>query len=152
MLTIKEMERMIDDLDNLTQSPGRDYINHSKSMVSEKLRFLSHGTQVIISIVQYIVKRAEAQQSAVCSLAIGTKLSNWVLAYGTSRSIIYTAQRDARLHNFMARQSSQVAQASKRDNSAMKGIVVLTMVFLPGTFLAVIPLTQLHLDPLCLTI
>jgi hypothetical protein len=73
MLTIKEMEEMIDDLNNLPESPGRDYIKRSKRMMSEKLRFLSHGTQVIIGMVQYIVKRAEAQQSAVCPSAIGRK-------------------------------------------------------------------------------
>jgi hypothetical protein len=73
MLTIREMEKMMDDLDNLPESPGRDYIKRSKRMVSEKLRFLSHGTQVIIGMVQYIVKLAEAQRSAVCSSAIGRK-------------------------------------------------------------------------------
>jgi hypothetical protein len=73
MLTIKEMERMMDDLNNLPESPGRDSIKRSRRMVSEKLRFLSHGTQVIIGMVQYMVQRAESQQSAVCSSAIGRK-------------------------------------------------------------------------------
>jgi len=37
----------------------------------------------------------------------------------------------------MARDSKEVAEASKRDSSAMKIIAVLTTLFLPGTFIAV---------------
>ena len=54
------------------------------------------------------------------------------------------AQKDARISQtladdskIMAADSSQIARASKRDSFAMKGLSVLTMVFLPGTFLAV---------------
>ncbi len=36
-----------------------------------------------------------------------------------------------------ARNSGQMAIAAKQDSSAMKGIAVLTMFFLPATFLAV---------------
>jgi hypothetical protein len=37
----------------------------------------------------------------------------------------------------MARDSKELAEASKRDSSAMKIIAVLTTLFLPGTFIAV---------------
>ncbi len=37
----------------------------------------------------------------------------------------------------VAADSRSIAQASKRDSSAMKTIAVLTMVFLPGTFVSV---------------
>jgi hypothetical protein len=33
--------------------------------------------------------------------------------------------------------SRQIAAASKRDSSAMKGIAILTMVFLPGSYISV---------------
>ena len=56
----------------------------------------------------------------------------------------FLAQKDARISQAlaegsksMAEDSSQIARASKRDSSAMKGLSVLTMFFLPGTFLAV---------------
>ena len=39
----------------------------------------------------------------------------------------------------MANDSAHITLASKRDSSAMKAIAVLTMAFLPGTFLAVRP-------------
>ena len=37
----------------------------------------------------------------------------------------------------MARDSKELAEASKRDSSSMKVIAVLTTLFLPGTFIAV---------------
>ncbi|KAL4767249.1 hypothetical protein BDW60DRAFT_200444 [Aspergillus nidulans var. acristatus] len=116
LLSIEEIKKALDKLDGAVQLARHDYISQSGYMLSEKLDFLSHNTQVIVSKIRYIVKRAGAQQSAVYN---------------------YTAQRDARLQNFMANQASQVAQASRRDSSAMKGIAVLTMLFLPGTFMAV---------------
>jgi hypothetical protein len=37
----------------------------------------------------------------------------------------------------ISEQSRDIARENKRDSSAMKAIAVLTMVFLPGTFVAV---------------
>lgn len=46
------------------------------------------------------------------------------------------AQRDAKVGQQLAGDSSQIARESKRDSSAMKALALLTMVFLPGTFCA----------------
>jgi hypothetical protein len=42
--------------------------------------------------------------------------------------------------NILAAEDSKIAIAAKRDSTAMKTISVLTLVFLPGTFVAVGPL------------
>jgi hypothetical protein len=42
----------------------------------------------------------------------------------------------------LAKDSKEIAAASKRDSSAMKIVAVLTTVFLPGTFMAVSSTTQ----------
>jgi Mg2+ and Co2+ transporter CorA len=57
----------------------------------------------------------------------------------TQLNVVYnfTAQRDSILNLETAKVTKELAVASKRDSSAMKTIAVLTMVFLPGTFLAV---------------
>ena len=47
------------------------------------------------------------------------------------------AQRDNKLNIEIARDSKSIAVEGKRDSSAMKTIAVLTIVFLPGTFIAV---------------
>jgi hypothetical protein len=46
-------------------------------------------------------------------------------------------QQDSRLNMDIAQDSKELAEASRRDSSAMKIIAVLTTLFLPGTFLAV---------------
>jgi hypothetical protein len=49
----------------------------------------------------------------------------------------FIAQRDNMLNVEVARDSRAVAVASKRDSSAMKTLAIVTMAFLPGTFIAV---------------
>jgi Mg2+ and Co2+ transporter CorA len=47
------------------------------------------------------------------------------------------AAKDNIVNIGLAADSKQIAAASKRDSSAMKTIAVLTMLFLPATFVAV---------------
>ncbi|KIX05297.1 uncharacterized protein Z518_06169 [Rhinocladiella mackenziei CBS 650.93] len=47
-------------------------------------------------------------------------------------------QRDSRLNYSVAQSSRQIAAASRRDSSAMKTISILTLIFLPGTFVSAI--------------
>jgi hypothetical protein len=47
------------------------------------------------------------------------------------------SQRDSKINILVAEDSKKIALAAKRDSTAMKTISVLTMVFLPGTFVAV---------------
>ena len=49
----------------------------------------------------------------------------------------YIAKNDAQSTLDISTNSRQIAAASRRDSSAMKGIALLTMVFLPGTYAAV---------------
>jgi hypothetical protein len=46
-------------------------------------------------------------------------------------------QKEAIVNSKIAYTSAMIATESKKDSSAMKAIAVLTMFFLPGTFLAV---------------
>jgi len=47
------------------------------------------------------------------------------------------AQKDSKVHIELTKATAVIARESKKDSSAMKAIAVLTMCFLPGTFLAV---------------
>jgi len=47
------------------------------------------------------------------------------------------AQKDSKVNIQLAETTTVIARESKKDSSAMKAIAVLTMCFLPGTFLAV---------------
>jgi hypothetical protein len=47
------------------------------------------------------------------------------------------AQKDSKTNIRLAETTTEIAKEGKKDSSAMKSIAVLTMCFLPGTFLAV---------------
>ncbi|KAF3218167.1 hypothetical protein TWF106_007761 [Orbilia oligospora] len=70
--------------------------------------------------------------------------SSTLYAQGIQRNISFTqtaiynliAQRDSKVNIELAKDSRMLAIASKRDSSSMKTIAVLTIVFLPGTFVS----------------
>lgn len=45
--------------------------------------------------------------------------------------------RDSLINRELAKQSTQMAEATQKDSSAMKAIAIVTMVFLPGTAISV---------------
>lgn len=47
------------------------------------------------------------------------------------------SQQDNRINLSVAEDSKKIAAAAKRDSSAMKTVSMLTLIFLPGTFVAV---------------
>lgn len=57
----------------------------------------------------------------------------------TQLAVVYQfmQQKDSKVNIQLAETSATIARESKKDSSAMKAIAVLTMCFLPGTFLAV---------------
>ncbi|KUJ23863.1 uncharacterized protein LY89DRAFT_776084 [Mollisia scopiformis] len=58
----------------------------------------------------------------------------------TQLAVVYQfmQQKDSKVNIQLAETSATIARESKKDSSAMKAIAVLTMCFLPGTFLATI--------------
>ena len=57
--------------------------------------------------------------------------------YGLIQVHNFIAQRDNKLNLTISRASKTLAMSSKRDSSAMKTLALLSMVFLPGTAIAV---------------
>jgi hypothetical protein len=49
----------------------------------------------------------------------------------------FVAQRDSQINKAIGADSREIAAATKLDSTAMKGIAVVTMLFLPGTLIAV---------------
>ena len=58
----------------------------------------------------------------------------------SSRRIAEESRRDNLLNIELAKATAQVAEETRQDSAAMKTIAVLTLTFLPGTFIAVSPL------------
>ena len=57
----------------------------------------------------------------------------------SSRRIAEESRRDNLLNIELAKATAQVAEETRQDSAAMKTIAVLTLTFLPGTFIAVSP-------------
>jgi len=65
LLLIDKIQRSIDAVNKLAESPQREYIANTGAMLSDSLDILAHRTQVLLADIQFIEKRAQAQQSAV---------------------------------------------------------------------------------------
>ncbi|KAK2778142.1 hypothetical protein FQN52_002903 [Onygenales sp. PD_12] len=119
LVTIEEMQKCVGTVRDAAKATKSDntigYIEKSSLMISEALDFCCHTTKTIVSSIKAVEQRAQAQQSAIYS---------------------YISQQEAHEQRKQAVSTGHIAVASKRDSSAMKGIAVLTMFFLPGTFFA----------------
>jgi hypothetical protein len=65
----------------------------------------------------------------------------------SSRRIAEESRRDNLLNIELAKATAQVAEETRQDSAAMKTIAVLTLTFLPGTFIAVSPLLRTPSKP-----
>jgi Mg2+ and Co2+ transporter CorA len=98
---------------------------HARSMSNEK-RLTSE--QVLVSPRTRLSKASLPEIANGC----GHKLSNMI------------SQRDSKVNREMSSISSEIAQATKADGAAMKTIALVTLTFLPATFVTV---CCLHLNP-----
>jgi hypothetical protein len=80
-------------------------------------------------------RRVQTQISVVRQHITDTPNCIWLSDILQLYSLI--SQRDSKINILVAEDSKKIAMAAKRDSTAMKTISVLTMVFLPGTFVAV---------------
>lgn len=101
----------------------------------------------LIQNVEYLLNAAEMRKYQAQSLhrRIQTQI-NVVSKFGSDTATMLTvmlqlysmiSQRDSKVNISVAEDSKKIAAAAKRDSLAMKTISTLTLVFLPGTFVAV---------------
>lgn len=80
-------------------------------------------------------RRVQTQISVVRQRITDTPHCIWLSDIPQLYSLI--SQRDSKINILIAEDSKKITMAAKRDSAAMKTISVLTMAFLPGTFVAV---------------
>jgi hypothetical protein len=89
-----------------------------------------------------LVLRAEYQEKRVHSQIAVVRPPSFAIShplFSNSKQVYqFMAQKDSKVNISLAETSTTIAQESKKDSSSMKSIAVLTMCFLPGTFLAAI--------------
>ena len=111
-----EIKDIIDELPVLVENEDRrKYLQQISRSLKEQVEYLASQNENLLFRVHHIQRKAQTQLAVVYN---------------------FIAQRDNKLNIEVARDSKAIAAASKRDSSAMKTIAVLTIVFLPGTFIA----------------
>ena len=148
LLGAETIQQNISRLNMLSQDYDARYIVDTSAALAERLELTTHRAKVMLSEIQYIYKRGQAQMTAVSYHAHSTSSS---LKFCNEKQIYnYIAKNDVKLSHELAAASHKIAAASKRDSTAMKAFALLTMVFLPGTFTAVRPFHPLSssLNPL----
>ncbi|MCJ1271063.1 hypothetical protein MMC22_010962 [Lobaria immixta] len=85
----------------------------------------------LIQVIEYLLNAAEMRRYQAQSLHRRTQ---------TQINVLYSmvSQRDSKVNISVAEDSRKIAAAAKRDSLAMKTVSMLTLVFLPGTFVAAI--------------
>ncbi|KAF6229173.1 hypothetical protein HO133_007289 [Letharia lupina] len=112
---IEAIQESMRHINTTTPHARLDYVEKAESVMVEYLEFISQRCKVMLSELQYYYKRGQAQMTALYN---------------------YIAKSDAQSTLDISTSSRQIAAASRRDSSAMKGIALLTMFFLPGTYAA----------------
>ncbi|KAL2833520.1 hypothetical protein BJY01DRAFT_253484 [Aspergillus pseudoustus] len=108
------LQRKISYLSKSLPEDVKQKLQQPSRMLEERVEFLASNIENALDY-SAINERMETQQSVVFNLI---------------------AQMDGMVNIGLAKDSKEIAAASKRDSSAMKIVAVLTTFFLPGTFMA----------------
>lgn len=135
IIALNQMTESIDEItDSTVHVHATTHIRDSSAGLKRHAKFLLISNQNASSRLKYDQLGTQTQLNVVSLfkfLMQGLVLSLSLQVYN------FIAQRDNRLNVEVARDSKSIAIASKRDSSSMKTISILTMVFLPGTFVTV---------------
>ncbi|KAI0168631.1 hypothetical protein BJ166DRAFT_261172 [Pestalotiopsis sp. NC0098] len=102
-------------LDGTLRLPEHAPMIEAEDEVVHLLELARSQAQSVASVVQALKERVQSQTNLIFSLI---------------------SSEENRISRLVAEESAKVAISSKRDSMAMKTVAVLTMIFLPGTFVA----------------
>jgi hypothetical protein len=103
----------------------------AREMIEEMAADHINSCRNLILRAEYQEGRVKNQVSVVGSPEFSVVQADHTQVYQ------FMAAKDSKVNITLAETSAVIAKESKKDSSAMKAIAVLTMFFLPGTFLAV---------------
>ncbi|CZR56162.1 uncharacterized protein PAC_06050 [Phialocephala subalpina] len=112
LLTLSNILQEVEHLQTLDPQEQKTYI-----WMKETIAYHTNTAQNLSLRAEYEEKRVQTQLAVVYQ---------------------FMSQKDSKVNIQLAETSALIARESKKDSSAMKAIAVLTMFFLPGTFLATI--------------
>ncbi|KAK9414362.1 hypothetical protein SUNI508_11324 [Seiridium unicorne] len=105
----------ITKLDQALRTSDHDSIVHLEDEILHMLELPHNQAQLALSQIQSLKERLQSQTDLIFNLI---------------------SSEENKISRLVAEESAKVAVASRRDSVAMKTVAVLTMIFLPGTFVA----------------
>ncbi|PNP60642.1 hypothetical protein FNYG_14626 [Fusarium nygamai] len=127
--SIDSVQECLKYVNSVAPPQRKDAVNSASTAIEEQLRLATENAKELLSRSQFIKERTQTQITAIYNLI---------------------AQNDSLTNRGLAVDSHAMAVASRRDSSAMKAIGLLTMVFLPATFIATLfamPIFQWNAEP-----
>jgi len=138
---------------------GTSYIDDMQEKVEQQMRY-SEQVRVDLEIIPRRIKNQSKAVSRRCvyagheiSVLTALQITNFIIQRDnrlnieiaqSSRRIAEESRRDNLLNIELAKATAQVAEETRQDSAAMKTIAVLTLTFLPGTFIAVSALLKTY--------
>jgi hypothetical protein len=104
--------------------------------LDEALIHMEQKITSLVSVTQKIKDRATMQVAALFNIIAQNDSKVSIEIAVASRALAVENKKDQRISIAIARASRAIAVESKRDSSSMKTIAAVTMLFLPGTFVA----------------
>ena len=104
--------------------------------LDESLIHMEQKITSLVSVTQKVKDRATVQVAALFSIIAQNDSKVSIEIAAASRALAIENEKDQRISIAIAKASRAIAVESKRDSSSMKTIAAVTMLFLPGTFVA----------------
>jgi len=128
MSWFKEFDASVED------TLQRDRFKTTRDIIYNRFEYLVDGLEFQMIRLQRARSHSQLNRLGVCTTPYSIS-AKWMLINAQLEGRNTTLGNS--LNHQISEQSRDIARESKRDSSAMKAIAVLTMVFLPGTFVAV---------------
>jgi hypothetical protein len=125
------LRRTAQELDDLMYSPSDIQLSNSRTLVHQ----IEFTVNLYTSLLSQATVLRERANNHINLVGWPESEENSRLMWNQTFSLI--AQDENRISRSVAEESARIAKATKRDSATMKSIAVLTMVFLPPTFVAV---------------
>ncbi|KAH6655913.1 hypothetical protein BKA67DRAFT_562158 [Truncatella angustata] len=136
LVQLQSQQTELATLANVSRFSDRfsDFLFNSISRLNQTLRTSDHHH--ILELEDEIFHMLELPRSQAKSALSQIQSLKERVQSQTSLIFSLISSEENRTSRFVAEESAKVAIASKRDSMAMKTVAVLTMIFLPGTFVA----------------
>lgn len=136
--------RLFDLLEELRERTGNEKFHtaQAKDEFRQHLAYCMNSSRFRQNQIQALKMRVQSQINLVSSYSSRNMLYLFRKLFNYDQMYSLISQRDSRINIMIAEDSKRVAEAVQQDSRTMKTIALMTLIFLPGTLIAVSPSAQ----------